>query len=324
MPRAHADTVARWGFSTAGRPAPGAETPLEREGSQLHCPGCGSTYYANSAPCVSALVEDAEGRVLLARRAVEPYLGLWDCPGGFLEEGEHPLDGLRRELEEETGLVARAGAARRDLDGRLRRRARSGRDAQHLLGRPGRRRRAGRGGRRRRSSAGFARTSSRWPTSSRSTPSRTRSRPGARARSRAPTDPSRHEARRAGPRARGGSAGKRVRRRRGRASARSRPSAARRSRRRTARRRGTGSSWGSRRRRSAAASSCSWSMLTLTSFSSSSRSAAMRSRTGATAWHGPHHSAQKSTSTGLSLLRTSSSKVAVVTSRAIASFRFRW
>jgi 8-oxo-dGTP diphosphatase len=55
---------------------------------------------------VSVLVEDGEGRVLLARRAVEPYLGLWDCPGGFLEEGEHPLDGLRRELAEETGLVA--------------------------------------------------------------------------------------------------------------------------------------------------------------------------------------------------------------------------
>ena len=89
---------------------PRCQTALERQESHLHCPGCDSTYYANSAPCVSALVEDREGRVLLSRRAVEPYLGLWDCPGGFLEEGEHPLDGLRRELEEETGL--RAGPAR--------------------------------------------------------------------------------------------------------------------------------------------------------------------------------------------------------------------
>ena len=85
---------------------PRCATRLEPEDGQLHCPGCGSIYYANSAPCVSALVEDAEHRLLLARRAVEPFLGKWDCPGGFLEEGEHPVDGLRRELLEETGLVA--------------------------------------------------------------------------------------------------------------------------------------------------------------------------------------------------------------------------
>jgi 8-oxo-dGTP diphosphatase len=48
-------------------------------------------------------VDDA-GRVLLARRAHEPDAGLWDTPGGFLDEGEHPLDALRRELLEETGL----------------------------------------------------------------------------------------------------------------------------------------------------------------------------------------------------------------------------
>jgi ADP-ribose pyrophosphatase YjhB (NUDIX family) len=49
---------------------------------------------------------DEEGHVLLARRAHEPDAGLWDLLGGFLDEGEHPLDGLRRELVEETGLDA--------------------------------------------------------------------------------------------------------------------------------------------------------------------------------------------------------------------------
>jgi 8-oxo-dGTP diphosphatase len=88
------------------RTCPRCEGHLANDGVRAVCRGtCGSTYYANSAPCVSALVEDASGRLLLARRAVEPFLGLWDPPGGFLEEGEHPVDGLRRELYEETGLV---------------------------------------------------------------------------------------------------------------------------------------------------------------------------------------------------------------------------
>lgn len=87
------------------RTCPRCEGPLANDGARAVCQGtCGSTYYANSSPCVSALVEDGDGRVLLARRAVEPYRGLWDPPGGFLEEGEHPEDGLRRELLEETGL----------------------------------------------------------------------------------------------------------------------------------------------------------------------------------------------------------------------------
>src|SRR3712207_637219 len=54
-------------------------------------------------------------------------------------------------------------------------------------------------------------------------------------------------------------------------------------------------------------------MLSLAIVSLSPCSAAISSRTGATILHGPHHSAQKSTSTGLSLPSTSSAKDASVT-----------
>jgi ADP-ribose pyrophosphatase YjhB (NUDIX family) len=73
--------------------------------ARVECSACGFVFYANSAPCACAIVEDDQGRVLLGRRAVEPYRGLWDTPGGYLHELEHPLDGLRRELLEETGLT---------------------------------------------------------------------------------------------------------------------------------------------------------------------------------------------------------------------------
>ena len=86
------------------RTCPRCATALQRGEGSLDCPGCGSAYYANPAPTASALVTDDRGRLLLARRAFEPFLGCWDTPGGFVEEGEHPLDALRRELLEETAL----------------------------------------------------------------------------------------------------------------------------------------------------------------------------------------------------------------------------
>ena len=72
------------------------------------CPSCGFTSYAQSAPAVAAFVVE-DGRTLLGLRAHEPDAGRWDLLGGFLDEGEDPLDGLRRELLEETGLEIEPG-----------------------------------------------------------------------------------------------------------------------------------------------------------------------------------------------------------------------
>ena len=83
---------------------PRCRAELELARGRARCPTCELVVYAHSAPTASALCVDERGRLLLARRAHDPDEGLWDVPGGFLEEGEHPLDGLRRELREETGL----------------------------------------------------------------------------------------------------------------------------------------------------------------------------------------------------------------------------
>lgn len=44
---------------------------------------------------------------MFSRRAFDPAAGKLDLPGGFVEEGEHPLDSLHRELREEAGIGLR-------------------------------------------------------------------------------------------------------------------------------------------------------------------------------------------------------------------------
>ena len=45
-----------------------------------------------------------ESRVLLVRRGSEPLKGHWTLPGGVLEPGETLVQGVAREVKEETGL----------------------------------------------------------------------------------------------------------------------------------------------------------------------------------------------------------------------------
>ncbi|GAB1408476.1 Nudix family hydrolase [Thermomonas brevis] len=60
---------------------------------------------------VAGVIRDARGRVLLARRTQGRDLaGLWEFPGGKVEPGESPEAALSRELKEELGIDAIAGA----------------------------------------------------------------------------------------------------------------------------------------------------------------------------------------------------------------------
>ena len=67
------------------------------------CPKCGHIAFRNAKPAVGLLIEKG-GRLLLVRRARDPFKGCWDIPGGFLEEDEDARSGARREAHEETGL----------------------------------------------------------------------------------------------------------------------------------------------------------------------------------------------------------------------------
>jgi ADP-ribose pyrophosphatase YjhB (NUDIX family) len=64
------------------------------------CRRCGHVHYVNPKIVVGAVCS-WHGRILLCRRAIEPRLGFWTIPAGYLEERETPADGARREAQEE-------------------------------------------------------------------------------------------------------------------------------------------------------------------------------------------------------------------------------
>jgi ADP-ribose pyrophosphatase YjhB (NUDIX family) len=93
------------GFLDGWKYCPRCASQLERTDEYVECAACGHRVYAQPHPGGEAICFDREGRVLLGRRRSDPRAGLWDIPGGFIREDELPVDGMRREVEEETGQV---------------------------------------------------------------------------------------------------------------------------------------------------------------------------------------------------------------------------
>lgn len=71
------------------------------------CPHCGTVHFENPLPAATIVVVK-DGRLLLIRRGVAPRKGHWSLPGGFMELRESAAEAARRELAEETGLVAKS------------------------------------------------------------------------------------------------------------------------------------------------------------------------------------------------------------------------
>lgn len=64
------------------------------------CPGCQTIHYQNPK-IVAGCIPEWEGKILLCRRAIEPRLGLWTFPAGFMELGESTEEAAARETLEE-------------------------------------------------------------------------------------------------------------------------------------------------------------------------------------------------------------------------------
>lgn len=70
------------------------------------CDGCGTVHYHNPKVIVGCIPEWEDGRILMCRRNIEPRLGKWTFPAGFLELHETSGAGAAREgLEESQATV---------------------------------------------------------------------------------------------------------------------------------------------------------------------------------------------------------------------------
>jgi 8-oxo-dGTP diphosphatase len=71
---------------------------------RVRCEQCPFVLYENPASAAAGIVLDAQRRVLLIQRAIEPYKGCWALPAGYQEINEAPSATVIREIHEECGI----------------------------------------------------------------------------------------------------------------------------------------------------------------------------------------------------------------------------
>ncbi|NQU63664.1 MAG: NUDIX hydrolase [SAR324 cluster bacterium] len=76
--------------------------PLDEDRLRGVCQSCGFIHYENPKMVVGC-IPVWKDEILLVRRAIEPRMGFWTLPAGYLENGETVADGARRETLEEAG-----------------------------------------------------------------------------------------------------------------------------------------------------------------------------------------------------------------------------
>ena len=76
--------------------------PRDDTRERFVCETCSTIHYENPRNVVGT-IPIWEDKVLLCKRAIQPRLGFWTLPAGFLEIGESTNDGAKRETFEEAG-----------------------------------------------------------------------------------------------------------------------------------------------------------------------------------------------------------------------------
>ena len=83
--------------------ASGLKTRFVGDKLRRSCPSCNYIHYTDPKVGVGILVK-SDGKVLLVKRGMNPEIGKWSIPAGFLDYGEDPQVTAVREVLEETNL----------------------------------------------------------------------------------------------------------------------------------------------------------------------------------------------------------------------------
>lgn len=70
------------------------------------CESCGEIHYQNPK-VIAGILPTYKSKVLLCKRSIQPRVGYWTLPAGFLENGESSLEGAIRECSEEANTQVR-------------------------------------------------------------------------------------------------------------------------------------------------------------------------------------------------------------------------
>ena len=71
---------------------------------RLTCPDCGFIAYENPKMVAGSVVSVGD-KIMLCRRAIEPRIGFWTLPAGFMEVGETTEQAAMREAREEANAA---------------------------------------------------------------------------------------------------------------------------------------------------------------------------------------------------------------------------
>jgi ADP-ribose pyrophosphatase YjhB (NUDIX family) len=84
--------------------------PQGEDRTRYVCDSCGTIHYQNPKLVVGCVPELPDGRLLICKRAIEPRVGFWTIPAGFMENGETLQQAAARESLEEACAEVEIGS----------------------------------------------------------------------------------------------------------------------------------------------------------------------------------------------------------------------